>query len=126
MELDLGIAEVPSDVRVGNVFGNREKYNQCKQNDEKHREAAQLFEQLLSSSERSSFLGFNYAGNHANGEFLPQETTCVARYYPTYRCKLPNLDPPKCYQGTESAIERDSRLFVPLGSMRRVQRTCGS
>jgi hypothetical protein len=115
LELDLGIAQVPSDVRVGDVFWNREKYNQCKQNGQKHREAAQPPEQLRRPLERSSILGFNYAGNHANGEFLPLETTCVARYYPTYRTKLPNLDLSKCYQGTESTIERDSRFSRSWG-----------
>jgi hypothetical protein len=123
LELELGIAQVPSDVRVGDVFGNREKYNQRKQNDEQHGEVTQLLERLGRPPQRSFFPEFNYASNHVNGEFLPLEATRVARYYPTYRTTLLNLDLLKCYLGTESAIERGSRLFAPVGDPRD---TCGA
>ncbi len=64
LDLDLGVAQVPADVWIGDLFGDRQKYNERKQDGQQNRKAAQFLERWRRPPKRLFFFGCNYTSNH--------------------------------------------------------------
>jgi hypothetical protein len=67
MEMDFRIAQMPSNVRVGDPFGDGQEHDQRKQYSQQDRETEQLPKHLRAPPKHRFFFGSNYARNHGNG-----------------------------------------------------------